>query len=101
MEALVIRAALAAGNDFYLTPLSKKGAQEELLHELLEPVWTEKQTLIDIYDPSLDTPERRLLARAFETVRPQTKEVEGKPLRWDERVLVVYSPTLAERLSQA
>jgi transposase len=97
---LAIRAALVAGHDFYLTPLSKKGAQDALLHELLEPVWTEKQTLIDIYDPSLDTPERRLLARAFETVRAQEKEVQGEPLRWDERVLVVYSPTLAQRLSQ-
>ncbi len=100
MEALVIRAALAAGTDFYLVPLSKKGTQEQFLHDLLEPVWAEQQTLTDIYDQELEEPDRRLLARAFESVRSQEAEVEGKPVKWDERVLVVYSPNLAERTSQ-
>jgi transposase len=100
MEADSIRATLAAGNDFYLTPLNNKGAQTELLHELLEPVWAEKQTLTDIYDSALDAPDRRLMARAFEKTRSQEASVEGDLFRWDERVLVVYSPDLADHLSQ-
>jgi transposase len=100
MEALSIRAALAAGNDYYLVPLSKKGTQEQLLHDLLEPVWVEAETLTDIYDATPDVPDRRLLARAFETTRTQTAEVADQAVTWNERVLVVYSPTLAERTNQ-
>lgn len=100
MEALSIRAALATGNDFYLVPLSKKGTQEQLLHDLLEPVWAETQTLTDIHDATPDVPDRRLLARAFETTRPQTANVDDQPIAWEERVLVVYSPNLAERTKQ-
>jgi len=75
MEALTIRAAIAAGSDFYLTPLSKKGPSE----------------------PS----DKRLLARAFETTRLQETDVEGELFNWEERVLVLYSPNLAERLDQS
>ena len=100
MEALSIRAALAAGDDFYLTPLSKKGTQEQLLHDLLEPVWSESETLIDIYDAAPDVPDRRLLARAYESVRPQAAEVADQPVEWNERLLVVYSPNLAKRTKQ-
>ena len=36
--------------------------------------------------------DKRLLARAFESIRAQAAEVKGEPVAWDERVLVVYSP---------
>jgi transposase len=104
MEALAIRAAVASGNDFYLVPLSKKGSQAQLLDELLTPVWAEQQTLTAIYDQA-DGPERRLLAKAFETTRRQAAQGADEPgpvgTPWQERVLVVYSPTLAEQASQA
>jgi len=100
MEALSIRAALAAGDDFYLVPLSKKGVQEQLLHDLLEPVWAETEALTDIYDATPDVSDRRLLARAFETVRTQTAKVGDQPVAWNERMLVVFSPNLAERTNQ-
>ena len=100
MEAQAIRAALATGNDFYLVPLSQKGSQAQLLDELLEPLWSEQQTLTAIYDQA-DAPERRLLAKAFETTRSQAAQVAGEPVVWHERVLVVYSPALAEQARQA
>lgn len=100
MEALAIRAAVASGNDFYLVPLSKKGGQTQLLDAFLAPVWAEQQTLTAIYDQA-DGPERRLLANAFETTRSQDAQVAGKSLAWQERVLVVYSPTLAAQASQS
>jgi len=104
MEALAIRAAVASGNDFYLVPLSKKGGQARLLDELLAPVWAEQQPLTAIYDQA-DGPERRLLANAFETTRSQDAQVAGESgpvgTAWQERVLVVHSPTLAEQASQA
>jgi len=101
MESLTTRATLAAGKDFYLTPLSKKGKQEALLHKLLEPVWAEEQKLTNIYDQTDEASDRRLLAQAFETVRPQEKKVDGELVRWNERVLVIYSPDLAESHNQS
>jgi transposase len=96
MEALSIRTGLVAGHDFYLAPLSKKGTQEQLLHDLLAPVWAGQQTLTDIYAPESEASDRRLLAQAYETVRDLTAQVADESLTWDERLLVVYSPTLAE-----
>ena len=82
MEALAIRAALASGNDFYLVPLSKKGGQAQLLDELLGcaqgAVGAEQQPLTEIYDQA-DGPERRLLAKAFETTRRQAAPVADEP----------------------
>lgn len=103
MEALKIRATIAAGGDFYLTPLSKKGTQADLLLELLNPVWSEAQELTAIYDQTDDDSPKRLLARAFEISRRQAAIVEesDEPFRWDERVVVVYSPTLAESHTQS
>lgn len=103
MELLKIRATLAAGGDFYLTPLSKKGTQTELLHELLEPVWSEEQELADIYAQTDGDSPQRLLARAFETTRRQDAEVEGEDelFSWNERVMVIYSPALAESHTQS
>jgi len=100
MEALSIRAELVAGHDFYLAPLSKKGKQEQLLHDLLAPVWAGQQTLTDIYAPESEPSDQRLLAQAYETVRSLTTQVADESLTWDERLLVVYSPTLAEAANQ-
>ena len=102
MEALSTRAGLQAGGDFYLVPLSKKGSQEQLLQELLEPLWTEEQVVTDIYLPEAqaseapDRPKQRLRARAFAVERIQEVEDRSEPLEWTERILVVYSPNLAD-----
>ncbi|MCO5182145.1 MAG: hypothetical protein M9896_19075 [Candidatus Promineofilum sp.] len=106
MEALLTRAGLEAGGDFYLVPLSKKGSQGELLHELLKPVWTEEQALTDIYAPEpkasevSDKPKRRLRARAFAVERIQEVEDGPESFDWTERMLVVYSPNLADSARQ-
>jgi transposase len=96
LEALTTRATLVADHDFYLMPLSKKGAQAQLLHDLLEPVWAQQQALTALYTQASDASERRLLAQAFEAVRSQAAQVADAFVTWDERVLVIYSPSLAE-----
>ncbi len=101
MEALQIRATLAAGGDFYLTPLSKKGKQEQLLDELLSAVWSQQQQLTEIRRQAVDSSEPPLLTQAFETVRPQSAVIKEKTVDWAERILVIYSPTLAEASKQA
>jgi transposase len=100
MEALATRAALAAEGDTYLTPLSLKGQQEALLAELLAPVWQKKQALTEVYAPSADQEPAVLLAQGYATTRPQTALVKDQLVEWEERVLVIYSPTLAKQAQQ-
>jgi transposase len=100
MEALATRAALAAEGDTYLTPLSLKGQQEALLVELLAPVWQKKQSLTDVYDPNTAEEPAVLLAQGYETTRPQSALVKAQLMEWQERVLVIYSPSLAKPAQQ-
>jgi transposase len=100
MEALPTRAALASAGDYYLTPLSLKGQQEELLVELLVPVWEKEQELTNIYGPAEDEGPPLLLAQGYETTRPQNALVKEQWLEWEERVLVIYSPSLAKQAQQ-
>lgn len=102
MGALATRAFVQAGADYYLTPLAHTGRVPELLLALLEPVWGKVQPVQRIYAPNTDDsndPEAkpRLLALGYETTRQQQAQVEGETIAWQERVLVVYSPSLARR----
>lgn len=100
MEALTTRATLVAGGDVYLTPLSLKGQQEPLLEALLIPVWQEEQTLSDVYGPARNQDQPVLVAQGYETTRQQRGLVEEQTVEWTERVLVIYSPSLAKQAQQ-
>lgn len=104
MGALTIRAFVQAGGDYYLMPLAQTGEVPELLNGLLQPVWNGQQSLERIYAPTDEEPDNRgaetkkkLLALGYEVTRSQEAVVEGQPVAWEERVLVVYSPSLAKR----
>lgn len=96
MEALSIRAHLVAGGDYYLTPLSLKGTQAELLAELVQSALTEEHELVDVYREPVDGQEPQLIAQGYEISRPQEAMVADELVEWTERVLVIYSPTLAQ-----
>jgi len=100
MEALPTRATMASGGDYYLTPLSLKGHQEELLVELLVPVWQKEQDLTDVYGPAEDQEPPPLLAQGYKTTRPQSALIKEQLVEWEEQVLVVYSPSLAKQAQQ-
>ncbi len=100
MEALAIRANLAQAGDYYLTPLSLKGNQAELLQARLQPVWDKTQALQDIYALDLDTEQERLVAQGYESQRTLTADPAGELVSWSERLLVVYSPSLAKQASR-
>lgn len=100
MEALSTRAALVQGGDYYLTPLSLKGQQEQLLAELLLPVWQKEQALTDVYGPAADDEPPPLLAQGYETTRSQRAVLKDQLVEWEERVLVIYSPSLAKQAQQ-
>lgn len=96
MEALNTRAHLVAGGDYYLTPLSSKGSQGELLTQLVAAALDQEQELVDVYRQSTVDQEPELIAQGYETTRQQEALVAGDRVSWTERVLVIYSPKLAQ-----
>ena len=97
MEALASRAHLVAGGDCYLTPLSLKGAQADLLAELVQPALDDPDKLVPIYRAGAAETEEMQLGQGYESSRRQQAQVGPETVEWDERVLVVYSPSLADR----
>ncbi len=93
MSALHTRATMAAGKDFYLTPLAHLKDEPGLLEELLAP-WNEREAEMeriflpeDGQGPDLDL----AIAHGFEDGRTQQVEVAGQVVEWQERLLVVRS----------
>jgi len=82
--------------------LPQTGDTPALLHRLLETVWNKEQPLEAIRAPVAageDEEEAavqpKLLALGFEAHRDQRALVEGQMVTWAERLLVVFSPSLA------
>jgi transposase len=96
MEAVNTRAHIAAGGDYYLTPLSQKGSQAELLRQLVASALAGEQELVDVFRQPADDKEPELIAQGYETTRQQEAVAAGERVVWTERVLVIYSPTLAQ-----
>jgi transposase len=97
MEALATRAHVARSGDYYLMPLSQKGEQSQLLTDTVVGVLQEEVELESVY--ALDEDEAgqsRLLAQGWETTRQQELTAGDTPFQWTERLLLVYSPTLAQ-----
>lgn len=106
MGSLETRGFIHTGGDYYLMPLAQKGKVPELLTSLLLPVWHKKQKLERLYAPadtvigdavSKKAAKPKLLGLSYETSRSQEAKLEGQTVVWQERVLVVYSPSLAKR----
>jgi transposase len=95
MEALSSRAHIAAGGDYYLTPLSLKGSQAKLLSELVQSAVAQEHELVDVYRAPDDGQEPQLIAQGYEISRPQAAIVADQLVEWTERLLVIYSPSLA------
>lgn len=97
MAALQTRAFLQARRDYYLTPLPQTGQVPQLLARLLEPVWEKKQSLERIYNAPEEESSRKVEFLGYETSRAQQAEYNSQTLAWQERVLVVFSPTLVKQ----
>lgn len=97
MEALATRAHIAQSGDYYLLPLSHKGAQGQSLSDAVAQVLADKSTLAAVYetdDEAVD--ETRLLAQGWETAQQRTFFLKETLLQWTERQLLIYSPRLAQ-----
>jgi transposase len=93
MSALSTRAAIAAGEDFYLTPLAYLKDEPGLLEELLTP-WLEREEEMErIFLPEDGSnPDPKLaIGHGFEVSRSRDAEVDGQEVVWTERLLVVRS----------
>lgn len=97
MEALATRAGIVSAGDYYYMPLSMKGKQAELLHQLVDSVWHRKDSLPLVTTVDRKTERIKTVARVYETSRSQQDNAHAPTVTWEERVLVVYSPTLAKQ----
>jgi len=104
MGALDTRAFIQAGEDHYLTPLAQTGDIPELMEELLKPIWQspQEQSLELIYPPTddimTDEINPKAIALGYETTRIQETTLANQhKMKWEERLLVVYSPSLARK----
>lgn len=95
MEALDTRAHLAYSGDYYLVPLSQKGDQRELLAEKVAYVLDEEPDLVSVYPTDDEYETGELMAQGWETVRSQEATIAEQRVQWQERLLLIYSPTLA------
>jgi transposase len=95
MEAIATRGQVVAGGDYYLVPLSRKGQPGQLLTELVTQVLAQEQELVSIYT-SEQVEQNKVLAQGWESQREQAAILETGEVTWIERLLLIYSPPLAQ-----
>ena len=103
MGALATRAWIAQSGDYYLCPLGGKQMPEDTLDALLAPVFSGAQPLEPVYDqaPADPTVPPALIAEGYVLAVDLVATVEGQPVAWRERQLVVRSVAQAARQTQA
>jgi transposase len=115
MSALLTRATIVAGQDYYLTPLAEQKDEPDLLPALLQPWYGREAEAMRIFLPE-DLPEDgrqpdpdKAIAYGFTVSRQRSAQVSGQTVTWEERLLVVRSlsycktvqTSLKERLDKA
>jgi transposase len=112
MAALEIRTDLADKGDFYLMPLPRTGDNGRDMDAWIEEAVSGRQPLTELWCDQEENAEdgspassqelggRALVARGYETVRTQEGVIDGRTVRWDERVQVIQSMSLQERQSR-
>jgi transposase len=101
MAALTTRAFVAAGNDFYLCPLSLTQINRAERRELLLPVWGGIVTLEQVRRPGPEGQGDELVAEGFCVDVELTAVVGEKEVHWMERRWLVRSVAYATAQQQA
>jgi transposase len=103
LSAVHNRATIDKTGDYYLTPLAMSGEIPELKARLIDefhrrqhPIEIVRQSDIDALNSSSTVP----VALGFEVDRMQKAKIDGQSHTWLERVMVIYSPTLARTSRQ-
>jgi transposase len=90
MAALETRGFVQAQADYYLCPLAKVQMPDEELERLLKPVWGNEQSLRPVYRDNGEG-QREQIAAGYEVSVSLTGVVNGEPVTWRERRLIVRS----------
>jgi transposase len=96
MAALATRAFVAAGQDFYLCPLSENQISRAERQELLPPVWDGVQALQPVWRPGADGQPDELVAEGFSVDVELTARSRDRVVRWTERRWLVRSLAYAQ-----
>ena len=100
MAALATRVHVAGGGDYYLCPLPQTQVSAAALQELLTPVraGTRAPEAIKRFNDATGRWEK--IAEGYEYPVPIVGELEGQPVTFPERRLVVHSLKMAQAQSQ-
>jgi transposase len=96
MAALATRAFVAAGQDFYLCPLSENQLSAAARLELLQPVFAGTQPLQPVRRPGGAGQPDELVAEGFAVDVELTAQVGEQQLTWKERRWLVRSAAYAQ-----
>jgi transposase len=96
MAALATRAFVAAGEDFYLCPLSENQISRAQRRVLLQPVFAGTQALQPVWRPGGKGQPDELVAEGFRVDVELTATVGDQAVRWTERRWLVRSQAYAQ-----
>jgi transposase len=109
MATLATRASIAQGQDYYLLPLPKNQPNTALLADMVHQIKTKQKKASTIYgsetktetettsEPETQRKIKKILALGSEKEILAQAEIKGETFTWSQRVLAVYSPTLAQK----
>src|SRR3954468_6805734 len=96
MAALATRAFVAAGDDFYLCPLSENQLSRAERHAVLQAVWEGTQALQPVCRPGPEGQPDELVAEGFSVDVALTATVAAQEVRGTERRWLVRSQAYAQ-----
>jgi transposase len=96
MAALATRAFVAAGDDFYLCPLSETQLSRAERHAMLQAVWEGAQALQPVWRPGPQGQPDELVAEGFAVDVALAATMATQPVRWTERRWLVRSRAYAQ-----
>jgi transposase len=96
MAALATRAFVAAGDDFYLCPLSENQLSRAQRHAVLQAVWEGTQALQPVWRPGPEGQPDELVAEGFSVDVALTATMGAQEVRWTERRWLVRSQAYAQ-----
>ena len=97
MAALEIRGKIVNAKDYYLSPMPQTGNNPKLLKEIVLAVRENRQSLQIVTVPSTVKLKADVMALGYELLRSQQEIVDGKIIQWQERVMAIFSPSLARQ----
>src|SRR5215207_1827794 len=96
MAALATRGFVAAGDDFYLCPLSENQLSRADRRALLEAVWAGTRALQPVWRPGPEGQPDELVAEGFSVDVALTATMGAQEVRWTERRWLVRSRAYAQ-----